>query len=107
MPPLSECAGASHLNKGVILLCDDRAESLERWSRDLGRVDGLLKRFELKTLGSRQEFTESVALLDERRATANADSTEDWKSETPFDRATILVIDYDLQRLSSVTGERV
>jgi hypothetical protein len=95
--------------KASILVCDDRPAAAQRWTDRLMAIPEVRAQFAIEALKSPDEFHRQVSALDNRRRGAtNWDGEEDWEVETVFDRADILVIDYDLYGLASgATGERV
>jgi hypothetical protein len=97
-----------------ILICDDESRSLERWEKQLKRV---LRQLNIdatvESIRSREELTEAIAGLDERRRRARGRRASEPKWQpNRFDPVDILIVDYDLLKLTQdgsmyVTGENV
>lgn len=90
----------------LILVCDDDGPSVERWSNRLRDTESVAKRFEI--LGT-HEFASDIDELEQRRLAARTEKQR-RESMTSFDRARILIVDYDLINAKGehfLTGETV
>jgi hypothetical protein len=100
------------MKKNRILICDDEPSIRERWKDRLEAISSVSKTFEVKTITD-DEFKEALTDLEKRRREARGQSitipASKW-GDNPFDKAAILIIDYDLLHFNKedyVTGEGV
>lgn len=94
-----------------IHIYDDEASNVEKWAEALGNVPTVRETFEIHRL-STDEFVKALSELDARRDHARkGDPTHDGGAAgDPFDRADILLLDYDLITVvgrPDLTGEEV
>lgn len=94
------------MKKPPILVCDDQPKSVAIWRR---RLQALRIPFSVEGLAG-QSLSDAVAEMEERRERCRkARRPVDWEDHQ-FDRAAMLIIDYDLLHLdksSYLTGENV
>lgn len=93
----------------MVLIYDDEPTRVEGWRDRLRAIAQVKQAFEVEGVTDR-EFTAGFEELKARRKSARNRSSEYSESEVAFDKAAILVIDYDLLRVEHegyLTGEAV
>ncbi len=93
--------------KKTIFVYDDERQIGKRWQKDLLNIPSVRSAFDVEDLDA--DFTQAVTELEERRRDARKKDGAPLTSN-PFDRASVLIIDFDLFRNENaryLTGEEV
>ena len=77
-----------------VVLCDDEAQKSAEWKQELEELPGMESRFEVLVVEA-DEFNRDMTTLAKRRAALRS-KTQAPSTQTIFDQAAILIVDYDL-----------
>lgn len=94
--------------KELIVIFDDEREGPTTWKRELEGIPELQERFDIITPGA-EDFHKDFEVLETRHQDLRRTGAFS-ADQTCFDRAAVLIVDFDLAFLSSkesLTGERV
>ena len=78
----------------LIVLCDDELENAREWQRELAALAPVANEFALEVV-EKEQFVSDVQALEARRRALREGRDLDV-TDTVFDRARILIVDYDL-----------
>jgi hypothetical protein len=98
------------MTKKPLLVCDDVERTARQWSKRLRVLRPVTDAFEVRPVLP-QDLRQAVSQLEDRRRSARQEKPAQLKwGKHPFDKAAILVVDYDLldlERDAYIAGENV
>jgi hypothetical protein len=81
-------------NLPLVVLCDDEPQMSKGWCEELKAIEEVTSALEIVTV-KKGDFEKDVQLLEHRRSSLRQEKTPDG-TQTIFDRASVLIVDYDL-----------